>query len=119
MTILGLDTPFNTNPSDITNSSTDTSEPRRYSLGVGAVDSGTEGGGEEAKVAAAAGEEPDYYKKGSAELATESALTLVKIKHVSLIMLWLVAVPGDDVLVCQILERRMALSVAKGKASTS
>jgi hypothetical protein len=64
MTILGLDTPFNTNPSDITNSSTDTSEPRRYSLGVGAVDSGTEGGGEEAKVAAAAGEEPDYYKKG-------------------------------------------------------
>ena len=31
----------------------------------------------------------DYYAKGSAELATESALTLAKIQHVSYIILYL------------------------------
>ena len=30
----------------------------------------------------------DYYAKGSAELATESALTLAKIQHVSYIILY-------------------------------
>ena len=33
--------------------------------------------------AAPASENPDYYAKGSAEVATEDALTLEKIKHVS------------------------------------